>query len=139
VILVDSNVFMYAAGVEHPHKAPSLAVVEGIAAGEVEAAVDADVLQEILHRYRAIGRWDDGQRVYDLVRKIVPEVIPITADDTDAARELMEAHGGLSARDALHAAVCLTRGEGLMCSYDRDFDGIGGLTRIEPGDAGRQA
>ena len=134
MILIDSNVFMYAAGTEHPHKAPSVDLVERIAAGEVEAAVDAEVLQEILHRYRAIGRWEEGRTVYDLVRKIVPVVIPISADDTDAARKLMERHGRLSARDALHAAVCERRGSSALCSYDRDLDVVDGLTRVEPGE-----
>jgi predicted nucleic acid-binding protein len=53
MILVDANVFMYAAGAEHPHKAPSRIFLEKVAGGEIEAALDAEVLQEILHRYRA--------------------------------------------------------------------------------------
>jgi hypothetical protein len=62
VILIDANVIMYAAGANHPHKRPSVALLERVAAGEVEATVDAEVLQEILHRYRAIGRWEDATR-----------------------------------------------------------------------------
>ena len=61
-MLVDSNIFMYAAGADHPHKAPSSAFLAAAADGRVEAAVDSQVLQEILHRYRAIGRWPDGRR-----------------------------------------------------------------------------
>ncbi len=56
MILLDANIFMYAGGASHPNKAPSLALLEGVARGEREAAVDAEVLQEILHRYRAIQR-----------------------------------------------------------------------------------
>jgi hypothetical protein len=32
-----------------------VALLERVADGELEATVDAEVLQEILHRYRAIG------------------------------------------------------------------------------------
>jgi predicted nucleic acid-binding protein len=53
VILIDANIFMYAAGAEHPHKEPSRMFLEQVARGEVDAALDAEVLQEILHRYRA--------------------------------------------------------------------------------------
>jgi len=132
VILLDSNILMYAAGAAHPHKADSLALLERVARGEVEAAVDAEVLQEILHRYRALGRWQDGRRVYDLTRQIVPVVLPITAEVLDLARALLDRHSKLMARDALHAAVCENAGLETICSYDRDFDRIPGLRRLEP-------
>jgi predicted nucleic acid-binding protein len=65
VTLVDSNIFMYAAGREHPHKKPATTFLEKVAEGSVEAMIDAEILQEILHRYRALGHWEDGRQVYD--------------------------------------------------------------------------
>jgi len=47
VILIDANVFMYAAGAESSNKAPSLRLLERAADGDLEAATDAEVLQEI--------------------------------------------------------------------------------------------
>jgi hypothetical protein len=132
MILLDANIFMYAAGSDHPAKAPSLNLLGRIARGEVEAAVDAEVLQEILHRYRALSRWDDGKTVFDLARRIVPVVIPVTAEVVDAARRLLDRYPNLMARDALHAATCLLGGAPNFCSYDKDFDGIAGITRLEP-------
>ncbi|MEX0879601.1 MAG: type II toxin-antitoxin system VapC family toxin [Thermoanaerobaculia bacterium] len=132
MILIDSNILMYAAGGSHPHKADSLALLDRVAKGEVEAAVDAEVLQEILHRYRALGRWDDGRRVYDLARRIIPVVLPLTAEVLDLARALLDRQPKLMARDALHAAACENAGIESICSYDRDFDRIPGLKRVEP-------
>jgi uncharacterized protein len=132
VILIDSNIFMYAAGAEHPHKEPSRRLLEEVASGAVEAVLDAEVLQEILHRYRAIRRWPEGGQVYDLARQIVPIVLPITSSILDAARALLDRYPGISARDALHAAVAKNHGARAICSYDRDFDAIGGIERIEP-------
>lgn len=132
MILVDANVFMYAAGGEHPNKAPSAAFLLRIARGEVAAAVDTEALQEILHRYRAMGRWEDGRRVYESARRIIPVSLPITVELVDAARDLLDSHGGLTVRDALHAAVALHSGAEAICSYDRDFDQVAGLRRIEP-------
>ena len=134
MILLDANVLMYAAGAAHPHKAPSLALLDRVARGEVDAAIDAEVLQEILHRYRAIGRWRDGRRVYDLARRLVVSVLPITAEVTDAARALMDDHPKLMARDALHAAVCRLSQAEAICSYDADLDGVAGFRRLEPPD-----
>jgi predicted nucleic acid-binding protein len=136
VILVDSNVLMYAAGTSHPNKAASVALLDRIARGEVEAALDAEILQEILHRYRALGRWETGRRVYDLSRRIIPVVLPLTAEVLDLARSLLDRHPKLMARDALHASVCEHAGLDAICSYDRDFDQIPGLERVEPGSAG---
>jgi uncharacterized protein len=132
VILVDANVLMYAAGAAHPHKCPSVAFLERVAGGGVEAAIDAEVLQEILHRYRALERWESGRLVYDLARRVFPLVLPITAEVVDRARSLLDDHRHLAARDALHAAVVFTGGLGGICSWDRDFDAIPGLARREP-------
>ena len=133
MLLLDANIFMYAAGVAHAAKAPCTRLLERVATGELDdAAVDAETLQEILHRYRAIDRWHDGRRVYDLARTIVPVVLPITVDLLDHARTLLDRYQALMARDALHAAVALTHTAGRIYSFDTDFDIIEGMHRLEP-------
>jgi len=133
VILIDSNILMYAAGAEHPHKAPSVALLEGVASGEIHASISVEVLQEVLHRYRAINRWEDGRRVYDLARQIFPGAIPISVAMLDRARDILDTTPGIMARDAVHAAVVLIEQMDAICSYDRDFDRIAGIRRLEPG------
>jgi len=133
VILVDSNILMYAAGVEHKNKARCVAFLERVAREEVDAVLDAEVLQEILHRYRSIKRWNDGKRVYDLARSLFPVVLAIDSDTLDRARILMEEQKHISARDAVHAAVVLVNGLEGICSFDKDFDKIAGIVRTEPG------
>ena len=132
MILIDTNIIMYAAGAVHPHKAPSARLLERVARGEVAATINAETLQEILHRYRAIKRWKDGRQVYDLARHLFPSVVPVSAEILDRARELLDHHTSLMARDALHAAVVMHEGFDAICSYDRDFDLITTLSRIEP-------
>ena len=132
MILVDANVIMYAAGADHAHKRPSVALLGRVARGEVEATIDAEVLQEILHRYRAIGRWEDGRRVYDLTRQLFRSVVPVTAEVLDRARRILDTDRRIMARDALHAAVVMAEGLEAVCSWDRDFDRIKGLVRREP-------
>ena len=132
MILLDSNILMYAAGADHPHKAPSVTLLGRVASGEVNATINTEVLQEVLQRYRAIGRWDDGRRVYDLARQLFPTVILISAAMLDRAREILDQTSGISARDAVHAAVVIIERFDAICSYDRDFDRIAGVRRIEP-------
>jgi uncharacterized protein len=132
MILIDSNIVMYAAGRAHPHREPSAALLEQIALEQVEAVTDVEVFQEILHRYHAIGQWEKGCRAYDLARKILRVVMPITVEAMDDARDLMDKYRRLGARDAVHAAVCRLAGAEAICSYDRDFDVVRELNRIEP-------
>ena len=56
MILVDSHIPMYVVGAPQPHKDVARRLLEqAVAQGEV-LVTDAEVLQEILHRYRAIKR-----------------------------------------------------------------------------------
>ena len=130
--LVDTNILVYAAGREHAHKRRSAAFLLAVAGGEVEAAIDSEVLQEILHRYRFLGRWKDGAAVYEEARLVFRDVFPVTAEVTDQARRILDGEASLTARDAVHAAVVKVYGLTSICSFDRDFDRIPGLKRIEP-------
>ena len=128
MILVDTNVFMYAVGAPHPLKERSLGWLDRVAAGEIDAAV----LQDILNRYRAIRRWEEGRVAYDLVRRVVSLVLPVTAQVLDDARALLDRYPKLEARDALHAAVCRLHRAESIASFDTDLDGVSGVHRIEP-------
>lgn len=132
MILVDTNIIMYAAGAPHPHKQPCVRLLERTARGDIDAAIDAETLQEILHRYRAINRWDDGKKVYDLARQIFHVILPVTTEALDQARQLLDYHKRLMARDALHAAIVINERLEAICSYDTDFDSIAGIRRMEP-------
>jgi predicted nucleic acid-binding protein len=63
-------------------------------------------------------------------------VLPVTADVVNRARGLLDEHGRIMARDALHAAVVLEHELEGICSFDRDFDGIEGVRRYEPAEVG---
>ncbi|MFN0171838.1 MAG: PIN domain-containing protein, partial [Bryobacteraceae bacterium] len=54
MIFVDSNVAMYLVGAAHPHKTDSQILLERLIAAGERLVTDAEVLQEILHRYTAI-------------------------------------------------------------------------------------
>jgi len=123
---------MYAAGAPHANEAPSVAFLERVASGEEDAVLDAETLQEILHRYRALDRWEDGRTLFDLAHTLFPVVLPIGFDVLDRARSLLDTYPHLMARDALHAAVVLVHELDAICSFDRDFDPVAGVRRIEP-------
>lgn len=125
---------MYAGGGDHEHKAASDAALRRVAAGGLRGAVDAEVLQEILHRYTSLRRTADRAIVYETAREVFDVVIPITAPVMEGAYGLLRRYARLSARDAVHAAVVLAHDLDAICSYDRDYDAVPGLKRVEPPD-----
>jgi len=131
-VFIDTNLPMYAAGREHPHRLPAIAYLRRVAEGDVAAATDAEVFQEILHRYKAIDRLADGLAIYESFRTLVPVVFPVTIDAVDDARSLLRATPSLSSRGALHVAVMRRAGIQQIVSFDGGFDGVKGIRRLTP-------
>jgi len=122
---------MYVAGREHPHRDPARRFLAGVQAGRIQGCTSTEVLQEILYRYSALHRLDLAREVYDLFVHICPEVFSVTLADTDRARDLLLAAPGISARDAIHAAVMLNHDLEWIASFDRGFDAVPGIRRSE--------
>ena len=58
MILVDSNIPMYLVGAAHPNKAGARQLLQSALSNGERLVTDAEVLQEILHRYVAVDRRD---------------------------------------------------------------------------------
>ncbi len=134
---IDANIPMYAAGSEHPLKAPCKSILEAIAQNKIMAVTDAEVLQEILHRYSALRRHEQGIDVCRTFLKVVPTVLPVTVADIHQAMDVIGRFPRLQARDALHIAVMLRRSISHVITADRHFDGIPGIQRVDPVEASR--
>ena len=105
---------------------------------------DAEVLQEMIHRYLSLRRWPEGKRVVlDFAALMAGAVEPVTAGDMILACELADRYAArpgarLAARDLLHAAVMLRAEDDAakIVSADRDFDELAaeGIERLDPTD-----
>ena len=130
-VFVDSNIPMYVAGAEHPNKGPATRFMESAADEGFELCASTEVLQEILYRYTVLGRPELADRVYDLFVALIPEIFEVTLADTDLAKKILLSTPGLSARDAVHAGVMINRGVTAVATFDRGFDRIDGIERLE--------
>ena len=130
MIFVDSNIPMYLVGAEHPNKAAARRLLEQAIVDGDALASDAEVLQELLHRYLGIGRRDALGQAWDALLGVVDVVHPIELEDVDRARRLAETAPRLSARDAVHLAVMQRHGITRIMSFDGGFDGIVGIERL---------
>ena len=121
---------MYLVGSEHPHKADAERLLEKYILERERLVTDAEVLQEILHRYTAIRRPEDIDPAFDALLAIVDVVYPIERADVERARRLLATTPRLSARDAVHISVMQTRDIGQILTFDAGFDGIPGIVRL---------
>jgi len=130
LIFVDSNIPMYLIGAAHPHKAEAQLILERLIAAGQRLVTDAEVLQEILHRYTAINKRDAIGPAFQVTLDIVDEVIPIDKAEVLRAGEITQNRALLSARDAVHIAVMERYRIRSILSFDADFDRWPGLQRI---------
>ena len=130
MILVDSNIPMYLVGSPHPHKSDAQRLLEQLVNDRQCLVTDAEVLQEILHRYVAIDRRDAIQPAFDALLGIVDQVLEVTRTTAERAKEIVLGHRRLSARDAVHLAVMEQHGINRILSFDSGFDGFPGIARL---------
>ena len=130
MILVDVNVPMYLVGADDALKQRARAIAERAIEAREHLVTDAEVFQEILHRYVAIRRPDAIEPCTLALLALVDQVFPIELEDVRRASSLVRA-SPLAARDALHVAIMQRHGIDRIMSFNRAFDGIPGLTRLE--------
>jgi len=130
MILVDSNIPMYLVGAPHPHKSDAQRWLEKLVSDRQRLVTDAEVLQEILHRYVAINRRDAIQPAFDALLGIVDQVLPVGRSIAERAKEIVLGYRQLSARDAVHLAVMEHHGIERILTFDSGFDGFPGIARL---------
>jgi hypothetical protein len=130
VIFVDSNVAMYLVGASHPHKADAQRLLERCIAERQRLVTDAQVLEEILHRYVAINRRDAIQPAFDVLLGVIDEVFPVDLPAVERAKAIVHGHRTLSARAALHLAVMERHGVRQILTFDSCFDTYPGVGRM---------
>ena len=130
MILVDSNIPMYLVGLPHPHKSDAQRLLERLVSDRERLVTDAEVLQEIMHRYVAIKRRDAIQPAFDALLGIVDQVLEITRSTAERAKRIVLGQQRLSARDAIHLAAMEQHGINRILSFDSGFDGFPGVNRL---------
>lgn len=150
-LFIDANVPTYAAGREHPLKEPCQEVLRLAASHPNAFCTDAEVLQEMLHRYLSLKRWPEGKRVVaDFATVMRGSVEAVRAEDAVLACGLVDVLLGsplaelgsdfrLAARDLLHAAVMRRTESTQIVSADADFDELApeGIERLDPAEVER--
>ena len=121
---------MYLVGAQHPHKADAKRWLDELVSARERLVTDAEVLQEILHRYVSIARPDAIQPAFNALLGVVDEVFSVDQAAVERAKEIVLGQKSLSARDAVHIALMQIHGIERILSFDRGFDGFPGISRL---------
>lgn len=130
MIFIDSNIPMYLVGAPHRHKIDAERALSELLTQRRRLVTDAEVLQEILHRYTAINRLEAIQPAYSALLDVVDEVLPVDRGTMERAKTLVLASTRISARDALHVAIMEQHGVRSILSFDTGFDRVPGIRRL---------
>lgn len=132
MLFVDANIFLHLVGRDDALRKRCRAGLDSALLRPNGAAIDAEVLQEVLHVCRRRGRNAEAAKLFDTIVALGFAVLPIELETMQLARALCGRHPGLSTRDAVHAAAIQRADIREILSFDRGFDAVPGLVRREP-------
>jgi uncharacterized protein len=130
MILVDSNIPMYLIGSPGPLKTDAQRLLERLVSDRQRLVTDAEVFQEILHRYASVNRRNDIQRAFDALHNAVDEIFPVDHETIERAKQIVLSYREFSTRDAIHLAVMKQHGINQILSFDTSFDRFPGIKRL---------
>ena len=132
LVLLDAAVFIYAVGGEHPLREPCREVLNRGSAGGIVLSASVEAIQEFVHH--RLRRTDDRQRAAREGAAAIDgcTIFDFTEEVLRRSLSLIRDHQNIRGRDAVHAATALAYGIDTIVSPDRAFDGITGLTRVDP-------
>jgi uncharacterized protein len=119
VIFVDTNVFMYAVGREHPLRERAQQFFLKVVARAEPCTTSAEVMQELMHAYLPAGRLETLDAALLLIESSIAEIWPIEAQDVRFARLLATRYPELGSRDLIHLACCRRRNVSSIQTFDR--------------------
>ena len=135
LVYVDSNVFLYSivyepGAVEEARESKDFLLK--ISEGLVEACTATITWDEVVWVVRKMFGLKPS---IELGRKFLEfpnlKFLNVKRDVVFRAQRLMEKYG-IKPRDAIHAAVALENGVETIVTYDRDFDRLEEIKRLEP-------
>jgi uncharacterized protein len=129
---IDTNIFIYAKGKDHPLKSTCISWIKQIGENNITAVINTEIIQEILYRFQSIKRMPEGILLSKEAIEICRLILPVTERDLQKAIEIIELHSNVQTRDAFHAATMLNNGIKEILSADPHFDLIPGIRRIDP-------
>jgi predicted nucleic acid-binding protein len=131
-ILLDSTVAIHALGDAEPMRSKCRQFLARVNTGPGRAYASVEMVQEVVfHRMRRTGdrRASAQEGVYTAA---LATLLPFDREVLEIGLDLIARYSDVRGRDAVHVATALAYGIGRIASSDHGFDGIPGITRLDP-------
>jgi predicted nucleic acid-binding protein len=122
---------MYLTGADHLNKHQVLKRLPALLLAHEELVTSVETFQEILHRFKAIHDPKNLNFCYSAAEEMVEQCIPVLKVDVDSAKTFAIEYRKLSARDCLHVAVMKRIACKTIWTFDRGFEQVPFVSRIE--------
>jgi predicted nucleic acid-binding protein len=133
-VFLDTNVVLRFLLDDHPDHSPrARALFASLARGEISLVLTETVVFEtvfILEKQRKLERDSIVSALNELLE--AQGIILLGPAEVGEAFDLYRKHPQLSIADCFHAANARAFGNATIVSFDREFDRVAGLRRIEP-------
>jgi hypothetical protein len=136
--LFDTSVLLYALGGEHSYRQPCQTILREMRGGRLAGEASIELIHEFSYVRGRVQSRAEVARLARTIRRTCP-LHTVGQADIEHALDLWCEHQRLDMRDAIFAAQALNHDIDAILSPDTDFDGITGLERIDPADAGAVA
>lgn len=131
--LVDTNVFLYARGKDHPYRAPCRAVLRVARDKKLVLEGSIEVVQEF--SYVLLQRGLDRSSALEEADEVRSQCRQLHAFDIDVLAQaiiLLRTYEQLGVRDAIHGATAMRAGLTSILSADSVFDALDEVNRVDP-------
>jgi len=125
---VDANVVVYSA-MQGPYQQGCVDVLLAVADGVAEGYTSTAALEEVWH-LELSGKAGSLTGLTRRAHAIFSPLLPVTDEALQIALAMRNTSVG--ANDRLHAATCAANGIATICTADTGFDGVSGLSRVDP-------
>ncbi|MFH1821234.1 MAG: PIN domain-containing protein [Methanobacteriota archaeon] len=131
--LVDSGVWIGAANPKDIHHREATSVLKSILKGELGKALITDLIfsEVVTYIRRKVGRKQSVEAARMLIDSGHVEITHIDVKIFNAAYHMFERYSELSFADAASVAIMKDRGIQQIFSFDKGFDGVRDITRLE--------
>ncbi len=131
-VLLDSAIVAFALSSSSTLQRECRALMGLVAEDRIRAYASVEMIQEVVHH--RLRRTGDRQGAVADARDASTFLTLLNFDREvlDMALHLIERGPNIGGRDAVHAATAVVYGIPTIVSTDRSFDGVPGLTRLQP-------
>lgn len=136
MIVLDTTVLVYAAGVEHPLREPCRALIEAVQDGVIDATTTVEVIQELVHVRGRRGPRAEAARLGTAYVDLLSPLLVVDAGQLQAGLRMYAQGSRLGAFDAVLAAAALAAQADALVSADQAFQEVPGLRHVVPDDVG---